>query len=354
MSHCWNFLKLAARKLHGIPATRPRVLRYRPFMGTSVIVGTYLGYLLLTDKEQPPEHYPNTINATIVRRLPLNVTSRLICWVAECRIPVPLRSIVYKTYSTIYDCNLDELKDRDLSSYPSLSDFFTRAVDEAYRPVDQEAILVSPADGQVLRFGPFDPTHDVLEQIKGVNYSLKEFLGTPPSTTRQKDRQLYQCVIYLGPGDCHRFLSPTDWTVSTRRHFPGKLLPVNPSVASRLPGLFPLNERVVYLGSWAYGYMSLSAVGAVGVGGIRIPWDPSLITNNKFHCNIRNRRAGSEINPFIELNLSEASALRSKGSEFGEFRLGSTIVLVFEAPTNATWCVSPGVRVRMGEALLRT
>lgn len=33
--------------------------------------------------------------------------------------------------------------------------------------------------------------------------------------------QLYYCIIYLAPGDYHRFHSPADWTVLVRRHFPG-------------------------------------------------------------------------------------------------------------------------------------
>lgn len=32
---------------------------------------------------------------------------------------------------------------------------------------------------------------------------------------------LHQCVVYLAPGDYHRFHSPADWTVYARRHFPG-------------------------------------------------------------------------------------------------------------------------------------
>lgn len=38
----------------------------------------------------------------------------------------------------------------------------------------------------------------------------------------REGNELYHCVIYLAPGDYHCFHSPTDWTVSHRRHFPGK------------------------------------------------------------------------------------------------------------------------------------
>ncbi|KAF7257188.1 hypothetical protein EG68_05425 [Paragonimus skrjabini miyazakii] len=352
LMHCLRTLpRLFNRNFHGLQTRTASTFRYPPFLGSSVVVGTYLGFLLLTDREQSPEYYPSTVNATLVRRLPLNAASRLICWLAECRIPVPFRPFVYNSYSSLFHCDLKELKNSDLKSYPSISDFFTREVSQSYRPVDRGAALVSPADGQVVYFGPVD-RDGVLEQVKGVNYSLSEFLGPTSLNTDQRvsGRKLYQCVIYLSPGDCHRFYSPTEWTASTRRHFPGKLLSVSPQLAARLPGLFTLNERVVYLGKWSYGFMAFAAVGAMGVGGIHISADSTLTTNKKSHQSIRARSVGSAISPFIEgsrvINFD-------KGNEFGQFRFGSTIVLVFEAPSDVVWCVHVGDRIRFGEALLR-
>lgn len=140
-----------------------------------------------------------------------------------------------------------------------------------------------------------------LEQVKGVNYSLKAFLGeqTWPknsdvnnngdkfkieelhenhelyekSILYNPENSLYHCIIYLAPGDYHRFHSPADWTIYYRRHFPGELFSVNPSVARWLQGLFNLNERVVYYGEWKYGFFSMAAVGATNVGSIRVYMD---------------------------------------------------------------------------------
>ncbi|KAF2714933.1 phosphatidylserine decarboxylase, partial [Pleomassaria siparia CBS 279.74] len=81
---------------------------------------------------------------------------------------------------------------------------------------------------------------------------------------------LYYCVIYLAPGDYHRFHSPVSWVVESRRHFAGELYSVSPYLQRTLPGLFTLNERVVLLGRWKWGFFSYTPVGATNVGSIKI------------------------------------------------------------------------------------
>ena len=62
-----------------------------------------------------------------------------------------------------------------------------------------------------------------LEQVKGVPYSLEAFFGAKSTFSHPNDldeisskKQLLHCVLYLGPGDCHHFHSPTEWSVEAR------------------------------------------------------------------------------------------------------------------------------------------
>ncbi|TDZ54623.1 Phosphatidylserine decarboxylase proenzyme 1 [Colletotrichum trifolii] len=182
---------------------------------------------------------------------------------------------------------------------------------------------------------------------------------------------LYYAVIYLAPGDYHRFHSPANWVVERRRHFAGELYSVSPYLQRTLPGLFTLNERVVLLGRWRYGFFSYVPVGATNVGSIKINFDRELRTNSLTTDTEADRAAeeaakrGEPYAGFAEATYESASrvlgghALR-RGEEMGGFQLGSTIVLVFEAPTESKtaearsgwrWNVEKGQTVKMGQAL---
>ncbi|QUC19905.1 uncharacterized protein UV8b_04146 [Ustilaginoidea virens] len=185
---------------------------------------------------------------------------------------------------------------------------------------------------------------------------------------------LYYAVIYLAPGDYHRFHSPTNWVVERRRHFAGELYSVSPYLQRTLPGLFTLNERVVLLGRWRYGFFSYVPVGATNVGSIKVSFDRELRTNSLLTDTAADRaaeeaaRRGEPYLGFAEASYEGASSLLRghalrRGEEMGGFQLGSTIVLVFEAPcdkhepgkpsTGWQWAVEKGQKVKMGQALGR-
>jgi len=160
---------------------------------------------------------------------------------------------------------------------------------------------------------------------------------------------------FLLSGDYHCFHSPTDWTVDFRRHFPGTLLSVNPSIAKWVAGLFSLNERAVYVGHWKHGFFSMTPVGATNVGSIRVYADQELRTN----CSKRRLPL-----PYYDRYLALADGQPqeeqqheiplNKGEIFGEFNLGSTIVLIFEAPKDFEFNIRPGEKIRMGQSLHTT
>ncbi|KAL0858496.1 hypothetical protein ABMA27_012362 [Loxostege sticticalis] len=277
---------------------------------------------------------------------PFRITSRIWGRLAACELPVSLRNLVYGTYVRMFNVNINEAAVPDLTYYKSLSAFFTRPLREGVRYISP-APCVSPCDGVVLNCGPADT--DKIEQVKGVTYSLEEFLGENKwsknkgtsyydSLLTNKENILHQCIIYLAPGDYHRFHSPCDWTSTFRRHFSGKLLSVNPWMAKLIPGLFTVNERAVYIGEWRHGFFSMTAVGATNVGSIEIYSDPQLQTNTKGK---RNRVDEVELG---QVNLK-------KGELFGQFNMGSTIILLFEAPRDFKFEFAAGDRVLVGQAL---
>ncbi|ALC47440.1 CG5991 [Drosophila busckii] len=300
--------------------------------------------------------------------LPLRIISRCWGWLASCYMPNTLRPYIYGWYSNMFDVNLNEALYPDFNHYNSLQQFFTRPLREGVRIIDAKAPLVSPADGKVLHFG--SATDHLIEQVKGVDYSIEDFLG-PLQTVEQanasisyaqalKEKRdgstdLYQCVIYLAPGDYHRFHSPAAWQPQVRRHFSGELLSVSPKVASWLPGLFCLNERVLYMGKWQHGFFSYTAVGATNVGSVEIFMDSELKTNRWNGLNVGAHPPSTYEYDELDLITKQSDDKQVpkfvKGDLIGQFNMGSTIVLLFEAPKNFKFDIAAGQKIRVGESL---
>ncbi|KAM3180514.1 hypothetical protein ACTXT7_016139 [Hymenolepis weldensis] len=350
----------APHTLNNLPSEHlPHIFLPRTLIGATIFTGSYFVYLWYFDKEKAPSDYPKDFQAVIYRRLPSNAFSHLIGTVSNINIPSFLRRFIFGTYVKLTHCNMDEAKEPDLINYSTLSELFSRELSPGIRPVDKTAILNCPCDGTVVYVGTVEGEQPMLAQVKGKTYSIEEFLGPLPlekrllAKTESGKNRLYQCVVYLCPGDYHRFHSPTDWNVKARRHFTGKLLSVRPSFIQKLPGVFTLNERVVYLGEWLYGFMSLTAVGAAGVGSVVAAGslDPSLSTNPR---SLEPQRALEPGLHFDEVLIPVAVERMTSGAPVGYFKMGSTIVLVFEGPESGfEWTVKPGDKVKFGQALVR-
>ena len=88
-------------------------------------------------------------------------------------------------------------------------------------------------------------------------------------------------VIYLSPGDYHRFHSPAIHNALYRRHIAGYLSPVKPSYVNKHRDVFKNNERVNIFGTWKEqnDFFFTSFVGALNVGSILLDFDEDVVTN---------------------------------------------------------------------------
>uniref|UniRef100_A0A1A8SJ76 Phosphatidylserine decarboxylase proenzyme, mitochondrial n=3 Tax=Nothobranchius TaxID=28779 RepID=A0A1A8SJ76_9TELE len=367
-----RFLLLSQQRgLH----TDRRVLSWpRPLPILVVTGGGYLGYQYYKGRghwdEGAPPSLASSRQVALYRSFPTRLVSRAWGRLNGLDLPTWLRKPIYSLYIWTFGVNMQEAAVEDLHQYKNLGEFFRRRLKPAVRPVCAASCLTSPADGRILHFGRVKNSE--VEQVKGVTYSLENFLGPQmscsdvSSTSSFQDHlmsspasDLFHVVVYLAPGDYHCFHSPTDWKVGLRRHFPGSLMSVNPGVARWVKELFCLNERVVLSGQWQHGFFSLTAVGATNVGSIRVYFDQELQTNTP-----RYRKGSFYDHSYVSLGDQvkrpegeegmeslDRGVVLQKGQPVGEFNLGSTIVLLFEAPKNFTFSLQPGQRIRVGEGL---
>ena len=300
--------------------------------------------------------------------LPLRLLSRIWGRLTSINLPSFLQVPLLSAYCNFFDVNLSEALVEDLSVYHNLGQFFRRPLKPEVRSISCDDVT-SPADGKVLAFG--EVHEGIVDSVKHLSYSLPLFLGplvnkpevnnsqngyqrnwsagTHPDEYQEammtnSNNRLYYCVIYLSPADCHRFFSPVQWTMTHRRHFPGELMSVSPQVVTKVPRLFAINERVVLSGRWKHGYFAVCPVGATNVGSIKIYEDLTLTTN----------RSRFKKGTFYDNRYGCHGYEMEKGEELGEFNLGSSIVMIFEAPKDTRFNLKKGQKICYGESVLNT
>lgn len=270
--------------------------------------------------------------------------SRWFGGLSELHVPVALRTSLFSLFAWKYGANLDEVR-YPLDSFRTFQEFFGRALTDGARPIeDVPNGLVSPVDGTLTALGFIDGPGARLEQVKGATYSVSSFLGFDPADHIAAGSSLCYAVFYLAPGDYHRFHSPCSLDFRMGRHFCGELLPVRPSFLQRFNDVFSVNERLVLTGRWQQGHMNLAAVAAANVGGIYLDFDEKLKTNRLrdivVHC-------GGD----VSAKRFEQPVQLPVGKEVGGFKMGSTVVLIFEAKPGWRWRLEPGARIRVGQVL---
>jgi len=260
--------------------------------------------------------------------VPRRRMSRLMGWGSRRRLPRLAMRTLLRAYVRHYGVNLAEVE-RELRDFPTLADFFTRALREGARPqcADVDAVT-SPVDGRVHAAGRV--VEGRLPQSPALDFAVRDLLA---GDDRFDDGHF--AVLYLSPRDYHRVHAPRAGTIVGWRYRPGRLWPVFPAATRRIRDLFARNERlVVRIRTDGAGELALVMVGAFGVGRMSASF-AELVTNTG--------RPARDEEPQAPLPLD-------LGDEVGRFEMGSTVVLLFEAG-RVRWEVEPGDEVRVGQRI---
>jgi phosphatidylserine decarboxylase len=136
----------------------------------------------------------------------------------------------------------------------------------------------------------------------------------------------------------HRFHAPHDLQLDHVTYLTGDTWNVNPIALKRVERLFCRNERVVLRGRLADGDhpIALVPIAAILVASIRLH-----VLDTLFHLG---RRGPHEV--------ACAASVR-KGEELGWFEHGSTIIVFAPRGFALADGIATGVRIRMGQALMR-
>jgi len=242
--------------------------------------------------------------------LPHHTLSRLIGYLADCRWPW-FKDALIKQFISTYEVNMEEAVEPEPQSYTCFNDFFTRALKADARSFpEQENEIACPADGAISQLGNIEQGR--IFQAKGHNFSTRELLGGSQTLANQfEDGQF--ATIYLSPKDYHRVHMPLAGELKQMIYVPGRLFSVSPLTTNQIPRLFARNERMVALFETQQGPMAVIMVGAMIVASIETVW-AGLVTPPKRQLQ--------------EFHYGEPIKLK-QGEEMGQFKLGSTVILLF-------------------------
>lgn len=234
-----------------------------------------------------------------------------------------------------YGVDMSEAENPDIASYQTFNEFFTRPLKAGVRPL-ADAPFVSPVDGAISRFGEIDDHHII--QAKGHGFTTAQLLAGDTKLA-ERFRHGSFANLYLSPRDYHRLHMPCAGRLERMIYVPGSLFSVNPVTARGVPELFARNERTVCVfRSEQHGQFVMVLVGATIVGSMETVW----------HGVVNPERTGT----IAQWDYTDRDIMLDQGEEMGRFRLGSTVIMLFEKDRiafNRDW--APERSIRLGEMM---
>lgn len=227
-----------------------------------------------------------------------------------------------------------DLRDAREQRFDSLHACFTRELVPGARPVDpRPEVLASPCDAIVGACGTVRGGQ--VFQAKGFPYEAGELFG-PAQDAAPFEGGTY-VTLRLTSAMYHRFHAPHDARLEHVTYLSGDTWNVNPIALSRIERLFCRNERAVLRLRLDRGghALALVPVAAILVASIRL---------HALDVRLHLRWPGPHEMP--------CDAAVAKGQELGWFEHGSTIIVFAPPGFELAEGITPGRRLRMGEALM--
>ncbi|SNC58876.1 archaetidylserine decarboxylase [Sodalis endosymbiont of Henestaris halophilus] len=256
------------------------------------------------------------IKIALLHLLPQRWLTSLVGWCAERRGGLLTRWVIM-LFVRLYNVDMQEAQQSDLTAYPTFNAFFVRSLRDDVRPIDADPeALVLPADGVISQFGSIDG--EQIFQAKKHYYSLEALLAGNESMIAYFRNGKF-ATTYLAPRDYHRVHMPCNGVLREMLYVPGDLFSVNMLTADYIPNLFARNERVICLFDTDFGPMAQILVGANIVGSIQTVWAGTITPP----------RAGIIKRWRYPLSNEAEVVVLLKGQEMGRFKLGSTVINLF-------------------------
>ncbi len=248
--------------------------------------------------------------------LPKRLVTELMGRFAERHVPI-LTPAFMKWFAKRFDVDMSEAEKEQLSDYRTFNEFFTRPLKDGLRPLQVTSTEIAcPVDGAISQIAPIES--DQVIQAKGKYYSLSALLANQERMVSNYTDGAFT-TIYLSPKDYHRIHMPIQGKLTSMTYVPGDLYSVNQATVRELDNLFARNERVICEFDTDKGKMAMILVGATIVGSIETVWSGTITPP----------RSGQ----VHHWDYTDQDISLAQGAEMGRFKLGSTVILLFEKDT---------------------
>ena len=270
------------------------------------------------------------LNFLLTNRVPRIALTRFVGWYSQIRNPWLARFSI-ALWRLFTDLDLSDARE---TKFGSLHECFTRQLKDGAREVDmREDIISSPSDAIVGACGRVE--RGQLLQAKGMPYTMRELFG--PSQDLSGFEGGSYVTLRLTSAMYHRFHAPQDGTLEHVSYISGDCWNVNPIALQRVQKLFCRNERAVL-------NMRLNSGQQIAL----VPVAAILVASIRLHA----------LNVLLHLrwkgaNEISCSASYAKGQEMGWFQHGSTIIVFAPPGFELAEGIANGMRLRMGQALMR-